>query len=1108
MFDEDKIPPPPPGFVLLSDQETTPPPPPGFVLESDLAEKKKLGDVLLGGSKATIGPTKKPVKEPFNFKEFIGRLPINIGRGIAEFVKSAPEIGPGITRAALDVEQDIRNKGFQGKDLLALRGWDVVKSVSENIAEPVVKGYVGGWKEMIKDPAGFAQNRPADFANNILDALTGGLLVAVKGAGLVTKVARARKAILADKALTAEKAKSIVQPILNDVNKLGKENIGDKWNDLRFEEPGTVYNQAGVVIGQERVPEKGFVKDWFAGENPAFPTPKREVKWGEGNLVDKPAEVKRIDRDIDEIVQESSAHLQETPVEYPATEAKPKPIINQAPKPPNPEMKVYTLGGDVSDMVNKLVVPNIKTGLKAVGQAMHSPDKVMGIHPVGRQIWENFDSAELNKLRWISDRIDETKEITKFVKPGSPISTAVQKIRDAVKNVEDVIKLGFDEASKIGLTKEEFDAISGYKEFAIGWDKHLDAAYDSTLRAWGKGIAGDKEGELWAKANEARRTGKNPTAEFFSKLTDDETKVYNLYKNKIEKYITHVFPKTDLLGYLEMELNSMTTKLSKVRKASSREKIGKYIEELKKSIENVKNAKSPFEGMPPEVRSAYEAYAGGNPIFYDVLPKKISDRFFKRRTGAAGYVNDSVVSYHTYLGWMARKIFDEPAVRYAAAHFNELPMELKDYSKWFIRNYMGMNRDPLSKPMANVKSLMWMKALGFNPRSALVNLTQRVNLIADANPIDVKEGYRLGWTDKGNELFNRTGLAKTVPTALMEGEVPNNSLEALREISGWMFSKVEEGNLKHSFLTGYSEGIRKGLSEADAIQSGIRKARKTQFRYGKVGTPKALRGAGGVAFQFWSYPIKQIEFLTDLAKNSPHKLIAWLGLAEGGNYALQDFLDTDLSSALGLGLNYGELIEAFKDVPTGDLRRMFYHLRQSAQSGTGLLPAGPGPAITLINAVSKAFPILAGEKPASELLRQTVPVVAQRGSQLVGSLKEGPSEEGLYNIRDIATGKASYQENLRQLLQRTIGPKPMAETKVSRERRKESLDILFRNAVSKQIAEMLAAGDTDGARKLADKYGNSVWPTKQSIQSARDRLAEKKKKISPKLKRFQEELRK
>jgi len=1058
---------------------------------------------------ATIGPSPKPVKEPFNLKEFVGELPINIARGVAGMVKSIPDIGPGVAKMALGVEQDLQDKGINP---MAMTGLDVIKSASETVGEPMVRGYVGGWKEMLSDPAKYAKENPADFANNILDALTAGTLTVVHGAGLISKINRARKVLSEEKALTVAKSKSIVQPILDDVNKLGKEREGERWYDLKYEEPGTVYNQAGAVLGQE-IP-------------PAIKPPKAEVKWGDGKLVDKPLEIKRIDSDIDTVMKEQASGLPESPIEYPVVKQEAPIAVEQgiakaaevskidsptldigklAPIPPKPELKYYTIGGDVGEMIEKMVVPSTKSGLKAFGQAIHSPNRVMGTHPMGTQIWENFDRAELNKLSWLSNRVAESEPMTRFIKAGSPISTAVQKIRDGVKNVEDVLKMDFDEAAKLGLTKEEYDSVGRYKEYAVAWDKHLDAAFDSNLRTWGNSVVGKREQELWAKANESRRYNKPPTKEFLGKLDENETKVFNLYRNRIEKYITHVFPKKDLLGYLEMEFNNMSSKLAKVRKPASRERLQKYLGEIKKSIADINAAKSPFEGMPPEIRSAYEAYAGGQPVFYDVLPKKISDRFFKRRTGGAGYVQDSVTSYHTYLGWMGRKIFDEPAVRFTAAHFNELPPELKDYTKWFVRDYMGYNRDPLSKPLATIKSLMWMKTLGFNPRSAVVNLTQRMNLVADSNPMDFAEGYRLCFTDKGNELFNNTGLLKTIPTVLMEGDVPNNSIEALRNAAGWMFSKVEEGNLKVSFLTGYTEGIRKGKTAEEAIQMGVRKAEKTQFRYGKLGTPKMMRGAGGVAFQFWSYPIKQVEFLTDLAKNNPKKLIAWVALSEGSNQALQDFLDTDLSSALGLGTNWGELIEAFKDVKDGDYRKMIYDLRQTFKTGGGLLPAGPGPAISLASTILKAFPVLAGEEPPSKLIKEAVPVVVQRGMQAYGALKEGPNESGLYSIRDIGTGKERYQENLRQVIQRTVGPKPMAETRQANERRKQSLDAALRNAISKNIAELLADGKVDEAREMAAKYGNTVWPTKQSIKAARDSRLGRNKKVNPKLKRFQEE---
>jgi hypothetical protein len=81
--------------------------------------------------------------------------------------------------------------------------------------------------------------------------------------------------------------------------------------------------------------------------------------------------------------------------------------------------------------------------------------------------------------------------------------------------------------------------------------------------------------------------------------------------------------------------------------------------------------------------------------------------------------------------------------------------------------------------------------------------------------------------------------------------------------------------------------------------------------------PRALRGVTGVPFQFWSYPIKQIEFLGKLWKDNPAKFFAWCALSEGANTSTQEFLGTDMSTALGLGVNWGEAFTLLENIVHG-----------------------------------------------------------------------------------------------------------------------------------------------------------------------------------------------
>jgi len=315
------------------------------------------------------------------------------------------------------------------------------------------------------------------------------------------------------------------------------------------------------------------------------------------------------------------------------------------------------------------------------------------------------------------------------------------------------------------------------------------------------------------------------------------------------------------------------------------------------------------------------------------LPRNVRFRFFESRKGKAGYSFDAVKAYQTYLAGIAKKIYDEPAIRRVAELHKQLDPSLKPYNKWYIRRYMGWERHKLDDLAGAIASMQWMRTLGVNPRSAIVNLTQRMNTVVEVGEKYSIKGEVFGFTKEGKRLFDETGIAKEVPTVLMEGTVPEG-MERVRAIVGYMFNKVELGNRRHAFLSRYLKDRAKGISEEQAIRNGIDTVHKTQFRYGKVGMPRILTGpVGRLALQFWSYPIKQVELLTTWARNNPLKLIKFIAYAEGGNYTLNRFLGIDLSNALGFGITWGEALQAIQAVPEGDWKGFFRHLRLTFSVG-------------------------------------------------------------------------------------------------------------------------------------------------------------------------------
>lgn len=743
----------------------------------------------------------------------------------------------------------------------------------------------------------------------------------------------------------------------------------------------------------------------------------------------------------------------------PPDEVPPEQIIADSAKmsqsaPEAPMMELHA-GLDLRAALDSMGVPDVAGKFNYLKRQFHSPDVVLGKSPAGKKMWDYTNKADLAKLEWMSREWDVFKEASRNIKEGSPLDTGVFKVRDSQLDLASALKMDEATAAQYNITPQELSAIKSSPIIARQWHKFLGERFDSYLRKWGESVVGkQRESQLWQRANAKI----HPTEKWISALGENDRAVYDMYSRKISDYIPHIFDRSEIMAYIEKELAIVNKKISNARPDSPQF--------------------NKLDGQRRQLIASRDTIGSGNQILYETLPNKVRFRFFEKRKGMPGYNISSVKAYRAYLAGIARKIFDEPAVKQSILEYNNLPSELRPYAKWYLREFMGYNATPLDSVWGTIKSFMWIKTLGFNPRSAIVNLTQKINTFADAGPTNSMAGYVYGLTDEGRQLFKSTGLAKTTPQVLMEGTVPHNSLEGIRAIAGYLFSKAEEGNLRHAFATGYQRALRKGKPQEVAVKEGIAMANKNQFRYGRVGMPKALRKGPGVAFQFWSYPIKELEFLTKIAKENPMKLIGWLAMAEGTRTALDEFLGIDLSNALGIGINFGEAIEALRSIKDKDLVKLKYHLKQVPKSGGGIFPYGFGPAIETAENIGRS---ISEEVDGFDILLQEMePVESTRLRQAFQALKEG--KEGAYPIHSPTTGKLLYEENLKDIVARTFFARPSIESRTQEKATRKRLSDKLYSKLQQKISNLITEGKLDQAIELSTKYRIPI--SDQSIEAA------------------------
>ena len=551
-------------------------------------------------------------------------------------------------------------------------------------------------------------------------------------------------------------------------------------------------------------------------------------------------------------------------------------------------------------------------------------------------------------------------------------------------------------------------------------------------------------------------------------LPEGEQKAFDILSRQIKDYLPHIFETEDLIAAFTEEISIINNKL---KTATDPGAITQYKNRLRKLEESTTKLK------------------GGGMITYESLPSNVRFRFFETRQGKAGYSFDAMKAYETYLAGIAKKIYYEPMLKKVGELHKQLNPNMRDYNKWYIRDFMGWNKSPFDDLAGMIASFQWMRTLGLNPRSAIVNLTQRLNTVAEVGVEHSIRGEKFAFTKEGKRLFDDTGIAREVPTVLLEGPVPEG-MEKIRATVGFMFNKVEIGNRRHAFLSAVLKardgkvgkqsakrfGIPdpKNMTEAQIIQYGIDVVHRTQFRYGKVGMPKMLRTpAGRLAFQFWSFPIKQVELMTRWARYNPSKLIKWIAMAEGGNIAVKKVLDEDLSNALGFGITWGEALEAMKSIPENDWRGFYRHMRLAFSGGGGMLPSGLGPTATGAIKVADAFTRGKGWKA---IKKEITPIQFKRMS---AAYKAVMNKQGdLYPIYD-SNKHLMYYITAKELTERTFGPRPARESELYVEwQRKRLFQDEYKELVQDAVNAIVDGNDKE-FDSLVDKYG--VVPTDEQI---------------------------
>lgn len=269
--------------------------------------------------------------------------------------------------------------------------------------------------------------------------------------------------------------------------------------------------------------------------------------------------------------------------------------------------------------------------------------------------------------------------------------------------------------------------------------------------------------------------------------------------------------------------------------------------------------------------------------------QKFMRQFIKRR-GIAGFSRDFVRVYSSYMtsaaNHIARLEFQKPLQDQLAAMRRE-----KGDAAGLVFNYFNEHYNYIMKPaneLAALRSIGFLFYLGFNVKSALVNLTQ-VPMIAfpylaarfgdtrAAGALTRAYGAALKWK-RGEITSMDAGLLEAINRGINEGfldESRATELAALGEagvlermgpatkseqliatVSRYgaaMFRHAEMYNRAVTFIAARELALAEGMTAEQAFQQARKAVDTSMFEYAKWNRPSFMRGKKSVFFLFWNY---------------------------------------------------------------------------------------------------------------------------------------------------------------------------------------------------------------------------------------------------------------
>lgn len=269
------------------------------------------------------------------------------------------------------------------------------------------------------------------------------------------------------------------------------------------------------------------------------------------------------------------------------------------------------------------------------------------------------------------------------------------------------------------------------------------------------------------------------------------------------------------------------------------------------------------------------------------LPGQVYDPFLEKRLGKTGYKQDTWAALDAYVKRATRKVNLDPALEqikdasgkleksqleFVQSYINSINMRPNKFDSLLdngIKQLIGyrLGQRPTLAVTKFLRQMTYRAMLGGNISSALKNISQGINTYAKLGEKYTTLGYI--------NLFKRGAKAELEAEGILNaGFIEDRALSSTKKILEkfdktlfYFFEKAEHINRGAAYFGAKAQGLKKGMSEKEAIEYGKKIVRDTQFTFGKIDTPLILSSdIGKTIGQFQSFTTKQFEFLGEMAK--------------------------------------------------------------------------------------------------------------------------------------------------------------------------------------------------------------------------------------------------